>query len=274
MFVAVDVGDAVRREAARVVSALALKLEAAKTPPKVVWVKPAALHVTIRFLGEVEADDVERLQPLLAPPIAVAPFEVAVARHRHVSQQPASARAVAWRDQRRGAAGASRSRDLAARRRRSAVELDDRALLPHLTLGRVKMAGAGVDWPKILQACEVRNATSRVDSVSLYQSELSQHGPHYTELVSAPLIGDESRLQITDPGPAACHSDRLRHRLAADRLSRRASARAASICAASAAAMSARPTSIARAGCAMAIAVMLADVGEGRRRRCCWPAAA
>ena len=71
----------------------------------------------------------------------------------------------------------------------AAVELDDRALLPHLTLGRVKMAGAGIDWPKILQAVEVRNATSHVDRVTLYRSKLSQHGPHYTELVSAPLIG-------------------------------------------------------------------------------------
>ena len=56
---------------------MARKLEAAKTPPKVVWVKPAALHVTIKFLGEVEPDEVERLKPLLAPPIAVAPFEIA-----------------------------------------------------------------------------------------------------------------------------------------------------------------------------------------------------
>ena len=58
----VDVGDAVRREVARVIGALTMKLEAAKTPPKVAWVKPAALHVTIRFLGEVEPAEVERLQ--------------------------------------------------------------------------------------------------------------------------------------------------------------------------------------------------------------------
>ena len=45
-------------------------------PPKVVWVKPAALHVTIRFLGEVEEAEAERLQQLIAPPIPIAPFEV------------------------------------------------------------------------------------------------------------------------------------------------------------------------------------------------------
>jgi len=70
----------------------------------------------------------------------------------------------------------------------NAVELDARALHPHLTLGRVKMAGAGVDWPKILQAVEVRHVASAVDRVTLYRSELSQQGPNYTGLVSAPLI--------------------------------------------------------------------------------------
>jgi 2'-5' RNA ligase len=71
----------------------------------------------------------------------------------------------------------------------NAVELDDRALLPHLTLGRVKMAGEGVDWPKILKQAEVRHAVSRVERVTLYRSQLSQLGPQYTELVSAPLAG-------------------------------------------------------------------------------------
>lgn len=195
VFVAVDIGDAVRREAARVVSVLASKLEAAKTPPKVVWVKPAALHVTIKFLGEVEREEVERLKPLLAPPIAMAPFEIA---WRGIGTFPNNRHPRAlWLGVINGAAQlAAVEAEISKRVAATAVELDDRALLPHLTLGRVKMAGAGVDWPKVLQACEVRNATSHVDRVSLYQSQLSQHGPHYTELVSAPLIGDR---QITSP---------------------------------------------------------------------------
>lgn len=188
VFVAVDIGDAVRREAARVVSALMMKLEAAKTPPKVAWVKPAALHVTIKFLGEVEPDEVERLKPLLAPPIPLAPFDIA---WRGIGTFPNNRHPRAlWLGVIHGAAQlAAIEAEISRRVTGAAVELDDRALLPHLTLGRVKMAGAGVDWPKVLQAGEVRNAVSRVDKVSLYQSRLSPHGPHYTELVSAPLIG-------------------------------------------------------------------------------------
>src|SRR5690348_7198470 len=74
VFVAVDIGDEVRREVTRVITTLSGKLEAAKKPPKVAWVKPNALHVTVRFLGELADADVERIQHLLAPPIAVEPF--------------------------------------------------------------------------------------------------------------------------------------------------------------------------------------------------------
>ena len=190
VFVAVDVGNAVRREAARVVSALQIKLEAAKTPPKVVWVKPAALHVTIRFLGEVEPAEVERITPLLAPPVPLAPFDV---QWRGIGTFPNNRNPRAlWLGVTNGAAQlAAVEAEISRRLAGAAVELADRALLPHLTLGRVKMAGAGIDWPKILQSAEVKNATSVIDRVTLYQSTLSQYGPHYTELVNAPLIGND-----------------------------------------------------------------------------------
>lgn len=47
-----------RREVTRVVATLTAKLAAAQVPPTVVWVKPAALRVTIRFIGDVEATEV------------------------------------------------------------------------------------------------------------------------------------------------------------------------------------------------------------------------
>jgi 2'-5' RNA ligase len=187
VFVAVDVGDAVRREVTRVVSVLTGRLESAKTPPKVVWVKPAALHVTIKFIGEVGLEEVERLQELLAPPIAVAPFELA---WRGIGTFPSAKHPRAlWLGITNGAAPLAAVEAEVSRRLAgvNAVELNERAFLPHLTLGRVKMAGAGIDWPRILKAVEVRDVTSVVDRVTLYRSQLSQQGPHYTGLVSAPL---------------------------------------------------------------------------------------
>ena len=57
VFVAIDVGDVVRAEAARVVRAISGKIEAVKTPPKIAWVKPDTLHLTLRSIGEV-ADEI------------------------------------------------------------------------------------------------------------------------------------------------------------------------------------------------------------------------
>ena len=188
LFVAIDVGDDMRREVTRVVATLTGKLDAVKTPPMVVWVKPTALHVTIKFLGEVEPPEVERLQTLLAPPIAIEPFEL---EWRGIGTFPNNKHPRAlWIGVIRGAAALAQveaevSKRLAGER---AVQLDDRALLPHLTVGRVKMAGAGIDWPKILQSVEVKRVTSMVDRVTLYRSELSNKGPNYTGLISAALI--------------------------------------------------------------------------------------
>lgn len=189
VFVAVDVGDAVRREVTRVVTTLTGKLEAVKTPPKVVWVKPSALHVTIRFIGEVDETEVARLREALSRPIALAPFDI---EWRGIGAFPSTRHPRAlWLGVISGAAQLALIESEISGRLAgaAAVELDDRALLPHLTLGRIKMAGAGVDWPKLLQSVEVKRAISHVDRVTLYRSELSRGGPHYTGLASAPLIG-------------------------------------------------------------------------------------
>ena len=204
VFVAIDVGDTVRREAARVVAALTGKLEAVKKPPKVTWVKPAALHLTIKFIGEVDPDRADALASLLMAPIRIKPFDV---QWRGIGTFPSSKHPRAlWLGVISGAAQLAEVEAEVSRRFAGpqAVEIEGRPLLPHLTLGRVKMAGEGVDWPKILQASEVKQAVTRVDRVALYQSTLpqpfgrrragvsaveGQQGPHYTELVSTPLVG-------------------------------------------------------------------------------------
>jgi 2'-5' RNA ligase len=187
VFVAVDIGDEVRREVTRVITTLTGKLEAVKKPPKVAWVKPGTLHVTVRFLGELEEPDVERISMLLAPPIAIEPFTL---EWRGIGTFPGNKHPRAlWLGVKSGAARlaeleAEVSRRLAGEK---AVEIEDRVFLPHLTIGRVKMAGEGIDWPKLLHSVEVKRATSTVDRVTLYRSVLSQYGPNYTGLISAPL---------------------------------------------------------------------------------------
>lgn len=187
LFVAIDVGDAVRAEVARVVAAIGAQLATAPTPPKVTWVKPAALHLTLRFLGDVDDTDVARLRGLLASPFAVPPFEVEW-RGLGAFPSPRQPRAL-WMGVIGGAVELGAVEAEVSRRLGSTVDLEVRPFLPHLTLGRIRMVGRGVDWLGILQATDVRGVHSRVEQVTLYRSELSRRGPHYTGLVSALLEG-------------------------------------------------------------------------------------
>lgn len=200
VFVAVDVGEAVRAEAKRVIQAISTRLEAVPTPPTITWVSPAALHVTVRFIGEVDDAALPALCARLAPPIDMPPFEL---EWRGLGVFPSARQPRAlWLGVVNGGAALGALEAEVSRRLAGSVDPESRPLRPHLTLGRVKMAGAGVDWPKLLQAVEVRGARSPVDKVTLYRSELSRpfgrfraapstgegRGPHYTGLVSAPLI--------------------------------------------------------------------------------------
>lgn len=186
IFVAIDVGDSVRAEAARVIKVISDKIDAVKHPPKVTWVKPAALHVTLRFIGEVTDAEVPALCERIAPPVSMAPFEVEW-RGVGAFPSPRHPRAL-WLGVVAGGSPLGALEAEVSRRLAGTLDPESRPLLPHLTLGRIKMAGAGVDWPKLLQSVEVRGARSVVDRITLYRSHLSQKGPHYTGLVSAPLV--------------------------------------------------------------------------------------
>jgi 2'-5' RNA ligase len=194
-FLAIDVGDAVRAEAARVIRALSVQIEAVTTPPKVAWVKPAALHLTLRFIGEIDEAAVPDLCQRLAPPIAMAPFDV---EWRGLGAFPSTRHPRAlWLGVVSGGGWLGALEAEVTRRLTGVLDPVARPLLPHLTLGRIKMAGAGMDWPKVLQKIEVRNARSPVDRIGLYRSQLSSRGPHYTELVSAPLCLHETKPTVT-----------------------------------------------------------------------------
>lgn len=186
LFAAIDVGEAVRAEAARVIKVISDRIEAVATPPKVTWVKPAALHVTVRFIGEVADAEVPALCERMAPPVQMAPFELEW-RGVGAFPSPRQPRAL-WLGVVAGGGPLGALEAEVSRRLAGTIDPESRPLLPHLTLGRIKMIGAGVDWPKLLQSVDVRGARSVVDRVTLYRSQLSRRGPHYTGLVSAPLV--------------------------------------------------------------------------------------
>jgi 2'-5' RNA ligase len=184
LFLAVDVGDAVRDEVVRVTSLMNEAIAAANTPPRVTWVARGSVHLTLSFLGEIAEADVPDLQRRLADPIQIAPFDVewhglgAFPLPRHPR--------TLWIGISRGAAQLGEL-ESALSRRLDRVEIDAQPYRPHLTVGRVRTPGKGVDWEKLFERITVRGVRTRVQRVALYRSTLTPRGPNYTEMAHAAL---------------------------------------------------------------------------------------
>lgn len=201
LFVAVEAGDELRSEATRVRSTIEAELHRTCSElPRIVWVSPALLHVTLRFLGDVEDAAVADVERALAPPLPLAPFDVEW-RGIGVFPGPRDPRAL-WIGAVRGAEPlgaleAEVSRRLTGPGPNSpemqqflrTLDAETRPFRPHVTLGRVKSRGAGADWRKVLEAAEIRGARTRVEHVALLRSTLSPRGPAYTPIVVSPLAG-------------------------------------------------------------------------------------
>jgi len=154
------------------------------------WVKPQKIHLTLKFLGGVPADQIDAVaEALRAACEGVSPFEFELAG---LGCFPNVRRPrVIWI----GVAG-----DLATLRQlRDAVEehiaplgypTERRAFQPHLTLGRVKRASPG-EARQIgaeIAATELGTLVQvHVEEVSLMRSDLSPAGAKYTRLAAVRL---------------------------------------------------------------------------------------
>jgi 2'-5' RNA ligase len=180
LFVAVDIDAATRAQLAPAREAIRRAIEKARMPARVTWVKDDAAHVTVRFIGETVDDRRQQIETALAA-IRITPFDVrwetlgtfGGMRHpRVIWIAPTS--------------GAEELRTVAKRVNDALDPVlgpgDARPFKPHLTLGRVREPGQGVDWSSALRAAPIVPTVSRVHHVTLYQSRLSPKGPTYTAL--------------------------------------------------------------------------------------------
>jgi RNA 2',3'-cyclic 3'-phosphodiesterase len=154
--------------------------------PDVAWVSRDNLHVTVKFLGNVDTGRVEPLTGALATAAgACEAFEVDVCG---LGAFPSRTRArVLWAGLGAGADAAAR---LAASVDESLARVDvpreTRPFAGHVTLGRVREPRSNTRLAAALVADPAWGRV-RVDRLSLMRSDLSPRGARYTELAVAPL---------------------------------------------------------------------------------------
>ena len=178
LFLAVSPDDRARRSLGAVHAGLERSFGDAS--PAVRWVSVAAAHLTVHFLGEVDASRLPILVEALGTDVPIEAFVVELGAPE-VSPSHGAPRVV-WMPVTTGRDALARVHDaLGARLRSADVPLGARPFAPHLTIGRVRdreRARARTLRARIGGA-QVDRVGWRVDHVTLFHSDLSGPSPVY-----------------------------------------------------------------------------------------------
>jgi 2'-5' RNA ligase len=180
-FFAAELSPGAREQAAKAIESLrALLGDEAR------WVQPEKLHLTLKFLGDFDADQVPKLaQRVAGKLVGESPFDVELGG---LGAFP-SARAarVVWLGVGAGVAPLARlARKTDAAAARLGVPRERRPYRGHLTLGRLRRPGR-VPLEHIVPPDPV---SFPVNEVVLFESRLSSAGSTYIPLVRLPLGTD------------------------------------------------------------------------------------
>jgi len=212
-FVAVELDETARLELSRVLGQLK------RSDADVKWVSPNNLHLTLKFLGDVPADDMAKViaalgvavagQPVgeAAQPIASSgratsgggrPFDfelVGVGAFPSVSNPR-----VIWVGLGRGReALASLAAGVEAALGPLGFPTEGRGFSPHLTLGRCRSPRNQAELKAAMAALrDYRGPRVRVERVTLFSSDLRPSGPVYAPLATLPLAASSQGSQAAE----------------------------------------------------------------------------
>ena len=158
------------------------------------WDRPEKIHLTLKFLGHIAAEDVARIsEALTAAARAVAPFSFSVTE---LGCFPNFKRPrVVW-----AGVAASDAPRVIELQKTVEVELvrlgyprEDRPFSPHVTMGRVRREVHPAEAAKVGQAVRTEAAAQfgnqAVNQIVLVKSDLQRGGSIYTRLFAADLRG-------------------------------------------------------------------------------------
>ena len=159
-------------------------IDAMEDSPELRWVGDEQLHLTLRFIGEVErplADDIA----LALGAIRFPRFDLAVAGVGMFERRNGGALWAGVQPREPLAA-------LAAKVERACVsaglEPERRAFHPHITLARFNRRSAIAAQAFLERNRALATPAFAVDRFILYESRLSRHGAHYDEIAEYPLV--------------------------------------------------------------------------------------
>jgi 2'-5' RNA ligase len=186
LFVAVEIDDRARRAAEAVQLRLRELLDATVTAR---WVSPQNMHLTVRFIGQVDEGRAPKVIQALAAPLEMAPFDVELGGCG--AFPPRGAPRVLWIGLTQGLPSLALMHDAFNQRLRPlGFAPEARPFSAHLTLARIKDAPSGISRAvqDVLGLITAPAARFQVNGATLFRSHTSPTGPRYEPLVFVPLI--------------------------------------------------------------------------------------
>lgn len=152
------------------------------------WAAPEALHLTLKFLGEVSPETFAAVREALTPPLGVGgPLRLAAAG---VGAFPSPQRArVVWAGLTGDVAPLARAAlTVEARAETLGIARESRPFRPHLTLGRAR-SPEGIRGAReaLEEEAPYRGPAFCVDELVLYESRLRPGGPEHLPRLAIPL---------------------------------------------------------------------------------------
>lgn len=190
LFTAVDLDESLRLAVCLVSRDLGGRLEAAGLGRAIKWVAPTNLHLTVRFIGEVDPARAVKIQETLGRPLLTAAFDLSLGVAGVFPQ--AGIPRVLWLGARQGVAELAGLHEEIERRLHEIGEPPEaRPFSAHLTLARFKDLDRRYSDAVRAAVRDVRlpQGVCRIESITLYESRLAPAGPTYGSLVRSPLAG-------------------------------------------------------------------------------------
>lgn len=181
-FIAIELDDRVKRELGLMQKRLA------KTNPDITWVAAKAMHLTLKFLGDMSPAHLEAVETAMdRTAAAFAPFHINIGELGAFPSKKDPK--ILW-------AGITKRvsvlNDMAEHLKQGLeglpVQQADQGFMAHITLGRLKGSAGVSPLPSLLDTLTLPSGISqKVTGITLFRSELLPKGPVYHLLHNAPL---------------------------------------------------------------------------------------
>lgn len=181
-FLAIELPDEIKSELGKIQKRLKPKIEGVR------WTRPEGIHLTLKFFGDVAAGDCGSIGNAVKAAITGAkPLSLELGT---IGAFPGPTRPrVIWI----GVGGQTKELiDLTKKLDRNFEQIgftpEGRSFKPHLTLGRLKVPGSAVGFPKVLEEGNNYQAGSfRCIGLTLFRSDLRPTGAIYTKIEEYPF---------------------------------------------------------------------------------------